>query len=171
MKKILIAALVFVTGTACTVFAQTYKTDYATQVTLAGSGTSLGSTITLKAATPAGSSFTYTLPDVSGTSGFVLSANNTSGGLSWVDPSVAANAWNLGGNTAPSSTILGNKSAAGVLDIRWNNATTLYLTGTNRVGVGGVTAPSGQFANTAVNSVRQSQGTNVQSLNWQVANG
>ncbi|HYM20824.1 MAG TPA: hypothetical protein VEW28_07465 [Candidatus Kapabacteria bacterium] len=107
MKKLIIAALAFVTGAACTTaaFAQTYKTDFATQVTLAGSGTSLAKTITLNAATPT-ASFAYTLPDVNGAAaGYLLTLNTTSGGLTWTNPSSATSLAGDVTGTAGANTI------------------------------------------------------------------
>jgi hypothetical protein len=131
MKKIL-AALAFLTVAICTtttIKAQTYKTDWATQVTLAGGGNNLGQIITLKAATPA-ASFTYSLSDAPGTTGYVLQATTIAGGvstLSWVNPATAANAWNLNGNASSAANFLGTTDATNPLLIKTNSLTRMTI--------------------------------------------
>ncbi len=83
MKKTLSAIALAVLALGNIASAQTYKTDYATKLVLAGGGTSTTNTTTIQ--TDALGSAVYTFPSTGITNGYVLTTNG-SGLLSWTSP-------------------------------------------------------------------------------------
>ncbi|MBK9247461.1 MAG: tail fiber domain-containing protein [Ignavibacteria bacterium] len=85
---------------------------------------------------------TYTLPVDGGTAGQVLS---TSGGatplLSWVPAATGLSEdWKVGGNSTPTSTVIGNDAALGDLDVHAGAMTRILINGTSgNVGIGTTT--------------------------------
>ncbi len=123
---------------ATTVNAQTYKSDFSTEVILAGGGTNTGKTVTLNAAVPAANSFTLTFPgtEPGGVVGYVLTMNTTTGGLSWTNPASGLTV-NLSGDVGGTSaaTVIENTAGTDIVGALNN-----YGSGIGQVAVGSLDA-------------------------------
>jgi hypothetical protein len=123
---------------ATSVNAQTYKSDFSTEVILAGGGTNTGKTVTLNAAVPTASSFTLTFPgtEPGGVVGYVLTMNTTTGGLSWTNPASGLTV-NLSGDVGGTSaaTVIENTAGTDIVGALNN-----YGSGTGQVAVNSLDA-------------------------------
>ncbi len=101
LKITALLVLTMLTGMASISVAQTYKTDFSTQIVLAGGGIDPIHTVTLATApTPGTSAITLKFPtSLPGTAGYVLSTDQN-GNLSWVNP---ATGFSLAGDVTGSA--------------------------------------------------------------------